>query len=217
MKTDTQLQQDVIAELAWEPSINAALIGVEVKDGVVTLSGHVESFAEKWSAEQAAGRVSGVTALAIEMDVNLPGASRRHDSDIARSAENVLLWLTYLPNESVKVKVEGGWITLTGEVEWEYQRRAAASAVRNLMGVTGVSDHVTIKSRTSVAIVKSDIEAALKRRAVSDAKAIDVEVRGSDVTLSGKVSSWAERSLARRAASDTIGVRNVVDNITVSY
>ena len=217
MKTDLQLQQDVIAELAWEPSLNAALIGVEVKNGVVTLSGHVDSFAEKWSAEQAAERVSGVTALAIEMDVNLPGASRRHDSDIARSAENVLLWLTYLPAESVKVKVEGGWITLTGEVEWEYQRRAAASAVRSLMGVTGVSDHVTLKARTSVTTVKSDIEAALKRRAIADAQAIAVEVRGSDVTLSGKVSSWAERALARRAASDTPGVHNVVDNITVTY
>ena len=217
MKTDLQLQQDVIAELKWEPSINSALIGVEVKNGVVTLTGHVDSFAEKWSAEQAAERVSGVTAMAVEMDVNLPGASRRHDSDIARSAENVLLWLSYLPNESIKVKVEGGWITLSGEVEWEYQRRAAAGAVRNLMGVTGISDHVSLKPRTSVESVKSDIEAALKRRAASDAQAIAVDVRGSDVTLSGNVSSWAERSLARRAASDTPGVRNVVDNMIVSY
>src|SRR5450755_4002741 len=147
MKTDAQLQQDVIAELNWEPSVNAAQIGVEVKDGIVTLAGHVSSYAEKYAAERAAQRVCGVKALAVEMNVNLPGSSKRIDADIARSAENVLEWMTYLPKDCVKVKVEGVWITLSGEVAWEYQRQAAVSAVRYLMGVTGVSDQIAIKPK----------------------------------------------------------------------
>jgi osmotically-inducible protein OsmY len=217
MKTDAQLQQDVIAELKWEPSINAAHIGVEVKDGIVTLAGHVCSYAEKWEAEQAAQRVSGVKALAIEMDVNLSGSSKRNDADIARSAENVLQWTTYLTKDTVKVMVEGGWITLSGEVDWEYQRKAAAGAVRHLMGVTGVSDQIVIKSKVSSSAVKSDIEAALKRRAQTDAQKISVEVRGADVTLTGTVHSWSERDLARHSAWGTPGVRSVVDNITITY
>jgi osmotically-inducible protein OsmY len=217
MKTDAQLQQDVIAELNWEPSVNAAQIGVEVKDGIVTLAGHVNSYAEKFDAERAAQRVSGVKALAIEMDVTLAGSSKRNDADIARSAENVLEWMTYLPKDSVKVKVEGGWITLTGELGWEYQRQAATSAVRYLMGVTGVSDQITIKPKVSLVAVKSDIEAALKRRAQSDAQEISVKVHGADVTLSGIAHSWVERDLARHAAWGTPGVRKVVDKMTVAY
>ena len=217
MKTDTQVQQDVIAELNWEPSVNAAQIGVEVKDGIVTLAGHVSSYAEKWDAERAAQRVSGVKALAIEMDVKLAGSSKRNDSDIARSAENVLQWTTYLPKDRVKVMVEGGCITLSGEVDWEYQRQSAAGAVRYLMGVTGVSNQIAIKSRVSSGAVKSDIEAALKRRATADARKILVEVQGADVTLTGTVHSWSERDLARNSAWGTPGVRNVVDKITVAY
>ena len=121
-KSDTQLQQDVLAELKWEPSINAAEIGVEVKDGIVTLAGHVNTFGEKWHAERATQRVPGVKALAIEMDVKLEGMNNRTDADIARSVENVLQWTTYLTKDSVKIKVEKGWVTLTGEVEWQYQR-----------------------------------------------------------------------------------------------
>ena len=217
MKTDAQLQLDVIAELKWEPSVNAAQIGVEVKDGVVTLAGHVSSYAEKYDAERAAQRVSGVKALAVEMDVNLPGSSKRTDGDIARSAENVLEWSTYLPKNCVKVKVENGWITLSGEVDWQYQRTAAADAVRYLWGVTGVSDQILVKSKVSTSAVKSDIEAALKRRAHSDAQSIAVKVQGADVTLTGQVHSWSERDLARYAAWNTPGVRKVVDNITVGY
>lgn len=217
MKTDAQLQQDVIAELAWEPSVDAAQIGVEVNDGIVTLAGHVSSYAEKWDAERAAQRVSGVRALAVEMDVALPVFSKRTDGDIARSAENVLQWMANLPKDCVKVMVEGGWITLTGEVDWDYQRQAAARAVRYLMGVTGVSDQIAIKPNVSLSAVKSDIEAALKRRATADAQNISVEVRGNDVTLSGTVHSWSERELAKHSAWGTPGVRNVVDNITVAY
>ena len=218
MKTDTQLQQDVIAELKWEPSVNAAQIGVEVKDGIVTLAGHVGSYAEKWDAERAAQRVSGVKALAVEMDVNLSGSSRRTDADIARSAENTLEWTTYLPKNHVKVMVESGWVTLSGEVDWEYQRQAAAKGVRYLMGVTGVSDQIVLKyPKVSLSAVKSEIEAALKRRATADAQKISVEVHGADVTLTGKVHSWSERDLARHSAWGTSGVQNVVDNMTVTY
>ena len=217
MKTDAQVQQDVIAELKWEPSINAAQIGVEVKDGVVTLAGHVGSYAEKWNAERAAQRVSGVKALAIEMDVALAGSSVRNDVDIARSAQNVLEWTTYLPGDCVKVMVEGGWITLSGEVDWGYQKRAAAEAVRHLMGVKGVSDKISIKPVLTVSAVKSDIEAALKRRAHADARNVSVSVRGGEVTLTGTVHSWSERELAENTAWGTAGVHRVVDNISVAY
>lgn len=217
MKTDSQLQQDIIAELKWEPSVNAAQIGVEVKDGIVTLAGHVGSYAEKWDAERAAQRVSGVKALAIEMDVKLAGSSKRNDADIAGSAESALQWITYLPKNSVKVMVEDGWITLSGEVDWEYQRQTAAGAVRYLMGVKGVRENIAIKSKVSMSAVKSDIEAALKRRAQADAQNISVEVRGADVTLTGTVHSWSERDLATHSAWGTPGVHNVVNNITVTY
>ena len=218
MKTDTQLQQDVTAELKWTPSIDAAQIGVEVQDGIVTLAGHVGSYAEKYDAEQAAQRVSGVKALAIEMDVRLVGSSKRTDADVARAVQNVLQWTTYLPQDRVKVMVESGWVTLTGEVDREYQRQAATGGVRYLMGVTGVSDQITIKKPVvSLSTVKSDIEAALKRRATADAQKISVEVDGADVTLSGKVHSWSERDLARNTAWGTFGVQNVNDNMTVSY
>jgi osmotically-inducible protein OsmY len=216
MKSDAQLKQDVIAELAWEPSVNASKIGVEVEGGIVTLAGHVESYTEKVHAERAAQRVSGVKALAVEMDVKLPGSNQRTDADIARSAENVLEWTTYLPS-SVKVKAEKGWITLSGEVEWDYQRKGAGDAIRHLMGVTGVSDEIAVKPRASVSAVKSDIEAALKRHAQAEAQHITVEVRGSDVTLGGKVHTWSERELAASSAWATPGVRNVVDNITIAY
>ena len=217
MKTDTQLQQDVIAELKWEPSVNAAHIGVEVADGIVTLAGHVSSYAEKLGAERAAQRVSGVKALAIEMDVKLPGLSKRTDADIARSVENVLQWTTYVPKDSVKVMVESGWVTLSGEVDWEYQRQTAKKGVRYLMGVTGVTDNIVIKPKVSLSAVKSEIEAALMRRATADAKKISVNVQGADVTLTGTVHSWSERELAKHSAWGTPGVRNVVDKMVTAY
>jgi len=216
-KSDTQLQQDVLAELKWEPSINAAQIGVEVKDGIVTLAGHVNTYAEKYDAERATQRVPGVKALAVEMDVKLVGTNNRTDADIAQSAENVLQWTTYLPKDAVKIKVENGWVTLTGEVEWQYQREAATSAIRYLMGVSGVSDQIAIKTKVSGPVIKADIEAALKRRAQKDAQEISVSVRGTDVTLTGKVRSWSERELAHNTAWGTPGVRTVVDHTTMIY
>ena len=217
MKTDSQLQQDVIAELKWEPSVHAEQIGVEVKDGVVTLAGQVASFAEKWAAENAAQRVAGVKALVVAMDVQLPALVQRGDADIARSAENVLDWTACLPTDGVKLMVEAGWITLSGEVDWQYQKQVAEDALRYLVGVTGVSNQISVKPKVSTSAVKSDIEAALKRRARLDAKQITVEVSGSEVTLSGSVQDWAERALATHSAWNAPGVRNVVDHLTVSY
>jgi osmotically-inducible protein OsmY len=217
MKTDKQIQQDVIAELNWEPSVNAAHIGVEVSHGVATLAGHVSSYAEKFNAERAAQRVAGVKALAVEMDVKLAGSSKRTDSDIANAAETALKSSTYFLPDCVKIKVENGRITLSGEVQWDYQRQTSVAAVRHLLGVTGVRDQIAIRPRVSSTLVKSDIEAALKRRAVTDAQEISVDVQGSDVTLTGSVHSWSERDLARDSAWSTPGVRNVVDKMTVSY
>ncbi|GGC63171.1 BON domain-containing protein [Undibacterium terreum] len=216
MKTDMQVQEDVIAELKWEPSVNAALIGVEVKDGIVTLAGHVDSYAEKHETVRAVQRVAGVKAVAVEIDVALPGASVRHDADIARSAENVLQWTTYLPRDCVKVVVENGWITLTGEVGLEYQKRAAGDAVRHLLGVTGAVNDIVVKPSVSAISIKADIDASLKRRAKADAQGIQVDVDGSDVTLTGVVHSWAERDMVNHSAWGTPGVRNVVDRLLVS-
>lgn len=216
MKTDSQLQHDVIEELRWEASINAAQIGVAVKDSIVTLSGEVDSFAQKWDAEVVAQRVWGVKGMAIDIHVTLPGSARRSDADIAHSAENVLQWTTFLPMDSVKVKVENGWVTLSGEVDWDYQRQSAAKAVRYLMGVTGVSDQIALKPTVSLGTIKADIEAALKRRAKADAPDISVEVRGTHVILSGTVHTCAESELARHAAWSAPGVHHVVDNITIS-
>ena len=217
MKTDIQLQSDVIAELGWEPSIHSEAIGVEVKEGIVTLAGHVATYAEKLEAERAAMRVFGVKALAVEIDVRIAGIGARTDADIARTVENVLQWTTYLSADVVKIKVEGGWVTLSGEVNWEYQRKAAVDAIRYLMGVKGVYDLIVIKPTVSAPLVKADIEAALKRRARKDSHSISVSVDGNDVTLSGSVHTWSERDLATHTAWGTPGVRKVINNTTVTY
>jgi osmotically-inducible protein OsmY len=217
MKTDSQLQKDVGEELKWEPQVTASQIGVQVKDGVVTLSGEVSSFAEKWNAERAAQRVSGVNALAVDLTVKISGLGARTDADIARSAENVLEWSTSVPDGAIKVMVEKGYITLTGDVDWQYQRLAAASSIRFLSGVTGVSDQIAIKPALKVSAVKSDIDNALKRAAIADAKKIHVEIHGADVTLTGKVQNWAERDTATTSAWGTPGVRSVIDKMTIDY
>ncbi len=217
MKTDSQLQRDVSTELEWEPSVHAARIGVEVKDGVVTLAGQVDSYAEKWNAERAAQRVAGVKAMTTELKVHLAGLSKRTDADVAEAVENVLEWTSSLPAGAVKVMVEGGWVTLSGDVDWQYQRQAANDSVRCLMGVTGISDQISIKPSVTATAVKSDIEAARKRTSIADAKQISVAVHGSDVTLSGTVHSWDGRDTATNSAWGTPGVRNVVDLMTLAY
>jgi osmotically-inducible protein OsmY len=215
MKTDAQVQQNVMDQLKWDPSIHAAEIGVEVKNGVVTLSGEVSSYSEKWNAEQVALRVAGVKALAVDMKVKLSELGQRTDADIALSAQNTLRWSMAVPQGAVKVLVENGWLALSGDVEWQYQRQAAIEAVRHLSGVTGVSNQIGIKPLPSAKVVKADIEAALKRTAASESEAITVQVQGADVTLTGNVHSWAERDLVSRSAWSSAGVRQVVDQMTL--
>lgn len=217
MKTDSELQQDVIRELRWEPSIDAAHIGVEVKDSVVTLSGHVESFNEKWNAERVAKRVAGVKVLAVEIDVKLPGDTKLSDTDIANSIQHAMKWSAYALPESLQVKVDDGFVTLFGEVEWQFQRNAVANAVRLIKGVTGVRNLISIKPRVSMGAIKTDIEDALKRQALNDAQKIEVAVTGDQVTLRGDVHSWHERDLSVNAAWGVPGVRKVVDNLRIVY
>ena len=217
MKTDSRLQQDVLAELKWEPAVNAAQIGVEVKDGIVALAGEVRQLRRKVERGACRPRVNGVKGLAVELKVKLPAFGKRTDDNIARVAENILEWSSSLPADTVKVMVEGGWLTLSGDVEWQYQRQDAADSVRYLSGVTGVSNQIGIKPSLSASTVKSDIEAALKRRAAADAKTIAVAVKGSDVTLTGTVHSWDERDPATRTAWSSSGVSNVVDKMNLVY
>jgi osmotically-inducible protein OsmY len=216
MKTDSQLQKDVMAELKWEPSVHAEQIGVEAKDGVVTLTGHVSSYLEKFHAEEAAQRVEGVMALAIEMDVKLSQLGMRNDEDIARSAETALEWMGAPASKTVKVMVEKGWVTLSGKVDWQYQRQATENGIRYLVGVTGVSNQIVVKPAVTLSAVKHEIEAALARRSKLDAQKITVNVDGSAVTLTGAVNSLSERNAARESAWGAPGVMSVDDKITVA-
>ncbi|WP_205208379.1 BON domain-containing protein [Chromobacterium haemolyticum] len=216
IKTDSQLQADVMAELMWDPAINSTHIGVQVNDGVVTLCGHVANYAQKWSAERAALRVGGVTAIAEGITVELPGQENPNDSDISRTAARVLQMMGYLKENSIKVMVEHGWVTLSGEVEWDYQRKDACKLVCHLSGVTGISSDIGIRPKTISRAVKEEVEAALKRRAIRDIASITVSIDGSDVILGGTVHSWSERALAQHAAAGMPGVRNVIDKIKVT-
>jgi osmotically-inducible protein OsmY len=213
--TDSQIQEDVIRELQWEPSVDAARIGVSVKNGVVTLSGYVQSYVEKWAAEDAAKRVYGVRAVANELEVRLPPQKVRTDEDIARDAVTALQANTWVPADRIKVTVSQGWVTLDGEVEWQYEKEAAENAVGSIAGVKGVTDRIKVKPKVSPEEIKSRIEDALKRIAAVDAQRITVEVDGGKVILRGTVHSAAEREEAEREAWAGPGVWSVENLITV--
>ena len=215
MKSDAQLRSDIVAELTWDPAITATDVGVIVKDGVVTLTGHPSSHAEKHAIERAAQRVSGVKALAIEMPVKLAATYERTDADIAMAAERALEWNALVPAGKIRPMVERGWVTLSGEVEWEYQRKAAEAAVRNLLGVTGVRNEVTVKPKVAPGDIEQKIRAALQRQADRDARHIEVSVQGTNVILRGAVHSWAERKAAQGAAWSAPGVANVINNLVI--
>jgi osmotically-inducible protein OsmY len=218
MGGDTQLKKHVEDELSWQPSVDQASIGVSVKDAIVTLTGHVRSYSEKMAAERAVMRIQGVKALASELQVSLPGAHERTDEDIARAALNVLVWNAVVPKDAIKVKVTKGWVTLSGVVEWSFQKHNAEREISRLIGVTGVTNEIELKpSRKPVsAEIKTGIEAALKRSAEVEAGRIQVETRGSTVVLTGAVSSWPERNAAERAAWAAPGVSKVENKLLVS-
>ena len=221
MKMDMELQRDVMNELKWEPTIHAAEIGVGVKDGVVTLNGDVDSYSKKWAIDRAVRRVLGVKAVAGEIKVSLPVSYKRTDEDVARSATNVLNWNFLVPNDRVKVKVQDGLITLTGDVDWYYQKEHAENAVRHLIGVVGVSNSITIKPKVPTVKafeVKNGIEDALKRNArlLRDAEKIQVEISGTKVILRGSVGSWADFDEAGYAAYCAPGVSQVENNLKVT-
>jgi len=214
MSDDKQLKQSVLDELKWEPSVNAAHIGVTAKDGVVTLTGSVETYAEKQAAETATLRVRGVKAVAEEMEVKLPFSVKHDDTEIAAAVMSRLAWDASIPQDAIKVAVSNGWLTLTGQVRWHYPHDAAAEAVRTLWGVTGVSNHITVKPAADAGNIKSDIMVALNRSWFSPEN-INVSAINGEVTLTGTVEYWDERALAGTTAWAAPGVISVSNNIRI--
>ena len=215
MKSDIKLKQDIEAELRWDPKVNAAQIGVSVDKGAVSLLGAVDTYAEKWAAEDATKRVSGVRTVAQDLTVKVLTDHIRTDSEIAAAVQSVLEWNVAVPKD-VTAKVQQGAVTLEGQVPWNYQRDAAERAVRHLKGVVAVHDFITLKPQVSAAQVKEKVQAALQRQAAADAKSIHIDTSGGKVTLTGHASSWQSIEDAANAAWAAPGVTEVVDRVTMS-
>ena len=218
MKNNIQLQTDVIAELAWDPRVNDKEIRVTASDGVETLTGSAPSYADKWAAERASERDAGVRTVANDLAVAVPVPFRRSDTDIARAVVDALTWDVQVPDTKIKSAVSNGWVTLEGNVEWRYQSDAAARAVRNLAGVRGVTNNITISAkRVSSSDVSRSIKEALERRADRTAEHISVETSGGVVTLTGSVPSFGDRRIAESAAWSAPGVNEVRDELAVAF
>ena len=216
MKTDAQLKKDITDELEWDPSINATHVGVAVQKGVVTLTGHIETYAEKAAIERVVQRVEGVRAIALELDVKLAPNHQRSDTELAEAVQNALTAQALVPAERLSMKVEHGWVTLSGEVDWDYQRSNAERVVHQLMGVVGVSNRITLKPKTIPTDINNRIKDALARQAEREARNIEVSIAGSTVTLRGTVHSWAERNAAQGAAWSAPGITLVVNEVKVA-
>ena len=215
MKTDAQIKQDVEEELSWEPVLHPEAIRVAVKDGKVTLTGYVDSYAERLVAERAARKLWDVRGVADEIEVRLHPSYERADAEIVRAAENALAWNIHVPKDRIKVTAERGWLTLKGQVDWHYQRLAAEHSVQHMLGVRGVIDEITIRPSATPGEVKAKIEAAHQRNAILDAKRIEVRTSGHKVTLSGTVRTWREWQEAEEGAWAAPGVSEVENRLVV--
>ena len=213
-KTDNQLKQDIESELRWDPKVNSAQIGVSVDKGAVTLLGAVDTYAQKWAAEDATKRVFGVLTVAQDLTVKILADHKRSDSDVAGAVQSALKWDVFTPN-SITAKVQNGAVTLEGQVRWNFERDAAERAVRYLTGVVSVHNSITLKPQTSTAQVKEKIESALQRQATTDSNSIHIDTSGGKVTLTGHASSWQSIDDARNAAWAAPGVNQVVDQLRI--
>lgn len=216
MNNDTQIRDNVEEELYFEPSFHSAEIGVGVQDGVVTLTGTVDTYAQKLAAVHSAERVALVKAVACEIEVRLPGPHFRTDAELARAAANALAWNSSVPENRIRVSVDNGWIALEGTVDWQYQRDGAATAVSDLMGVRGVENLINVNPMVKAEDIKKQIQAALRRSAIVDSKNILVEVAGDKVALYGDVRSIPERDEVERIAWSAPGVSDVADRVSIA-